>query len=250
MRFACILPLLLLFAGCSSEVDRLSPALRESAFRAYVQTTVRCERESLTERRRKALAQLSAQFAKFEQQAAGTVAGMDLALAKQKNEAKLAEGNRWSCGFYGIPDSELDFKHEKRWLGEAIAETEKLGRTRLDKAPASDWINVRNAAEFRTLAQKINEAFEPPCGYAAGVDKLPATSPARRAYQQLRTKLSGSHYKKHLEVAEADAAYRQLTDSVECSEDETGNAAADIVRSVETAIIKAVDNLAKLANAK
>lgn len=246
MRNALALLSPLLIAACGSETDKLSPDLRHNAERAYEQVHARCERESLTQRRKQALTVLSAKFAKMEQQSLGTLAGIDFALAKQMNNYKQSQSNRWNCGFYGIPDSKLDFAHEKRWLGDAIQSTAKLAGTRGYSARLLKWINVPKAAEFRELAEQVYASLDPQCPMTDEGDSFPASSPARRAIEELGANLSGSSYGRHLEVAEADLDYLHSITSVECSEPAKGRAGAAEVAKVEAALLKAIRELESL----
>ncbi|MGC1469518.1 MAG: hypothetical protein WA793_09060 [Sphingorhabdus sp.] len=247
MRIAIIvLAMLGLMASCSSEVNKLNPKLRRTAYDAYQLSTYPCERSDLTQMRRVALQPMIATFAKYEKQASGTIAGTDFALAKQTIDYEIADGANWNCGFDGIPDSELNFEHHKRWLEQANADLAKLTATGSEKSEVPKWINVANAAKFRSIAINIYDSLDPLCPVTVDEGR-PDFQEGREAIAALASELSGSPYEQHLEVARADSEYLRSVTVVECSEPLSGEAGRMRVKESDTWVVLQVGQLKTLA---
>lgn len=235
-----------IITSCTSEMDRLTPQLRQEAYDAYQLVSYPCERSSLTQKRRAALAPLIAEFTKIEKQAHGTIVGIDFALAKQMIDYEIAEGANWHCRFQGIPDSELDFMHQKGWLKQANSALAELVRYDSEKSKLPNWVYVADAGKFRSIARNIYDALTPQCQVVVE-QNIPEFSYVHQAMRDLSLKLSNSPYGKHLEIAEEDSEYYRSITVVECSEPLSGQAGRASLRKREAWLVNEIRKLETLA---
>lgn len=248
--------LILIFAAflvsCNITEDyyawKLDPELRETALDAYTEILGECTYQG-TEMRQNILTPEREELFALEVKSRGTLAAVDLGLAKQEYEAKYPNGAKLSCVIGNRPVKPSDFDRNKKRAQYYISELSAAIGSQSQAAELPNWLNADNALEYRELITGIYWQVN---GFGCGsyvFDGLVFEEEAKKL-EQFENSISGTDYAYHSAIAKDDAEYENDTVMYECIDPYTEKEREEAIAEGKANIMKNLDRLKEIVETK